>query len=128
MAMTSRERVEACLTFSTPDRVPRDLWTLPWAEMTYPDEVAAIRRDFPDDFTGSPNVYNPSPREKGSATAVGTYVDAWGCVFENVHEGIIGEVKDPILDSVAAIEAYELPYEILPEDLDGKQDGEESPV
>lgn len=29
-AITGRERVTAALAFTTPDRVPRDLWALPY--------------------------------------------------------------------------------------------------
>jgi len=45
-----REIVRRCLTFETPARVPRHLWTLPWVEIHYPRELAELRRDFPDDI------------------------------------------------------------------------------
>ena len=40
--MTSRERVQRCLRFQTPDRPPRQLWALPWFRTRYPAEYQAI--------------------------------------------------------------------------------------
>jgi hypothetical protein len=40
--MTSRELVVDTLEFRDPPRVPRHLWTLPWAGLTWPDELAAL--------------------------------------------------------------------------------------
>ena len=50
MAQTSRERVTRCLKFENPDRVPRDLWLLPWAENRYPKIIEEINNRFPSDF------------------------------------------------------------------------------
>ncbi|MCK7482721.1 MAG: hypothetical protein M0C28_40565 [Candidatus Moduliflexus flocculans] len=52
--MTSRELVVDSLEFRSPARVPRQLWTLPWAERTWPAELAAIRERFPDDIVTRP--------------------------------------------------------------------------
>ncbi len=43
--MTSRELVHATLEFrNTEGRVPRDLWTLPWANQNYPNELKKNHR------------------------------------------------------------------------------------
>ena len=34
--------------------------------------------------------------------AIGEYVDEWGCTFVNIQEGVIGEVKQPIVEDWAA--------------------------
>lgn len=99
--LTSRERVKRCLTFQTPDHVPRQLWVLPWASQRYPDEIQELNRRFPSDIGGPPNVFKPSPREKGDWFRCGTYVDPWGCVFENIQEGVHGEVHDPVLKDIS---------------------------
>ena len=52
--MTSRELVHKTLAFKNHERVPRQLWSLPWAGIHYPQELAAIERDFPADI-GSVN-------------------------------------------------------------------------
>ena len=97
--MTSRELVLRTLAFSnTTERVPRQLWSLPWAAERYPDMMQRMNRDFPADMVGAPvHQYEPSPVEKGDLYAVGLYTDPWGCEFENIQAGVIGEVKHPIV-------------------------------
>ncbi len=116
MPQTSREIVKRCLTFSHPERVPRDLWVLPWAEIHYPEAVAEITRRFPNDivktgYSGSPSALNNPDRYK-----VGYYTDEWGCVFRNIQEGIIGEVETPIIQDIADWKSVRPPYDQLPTD------------
>lgn len=95
---TSRELVYQTLECRSPERVPRQMWYVPWAENTYPEEFAALQRDFPPDIINiPPPLKEPSPLAKGDPYAVGRSVDDWGCVFENIEEGIIGGVRDPIV-------------------------------
>ena len=115
-AQTPREIVTRCLTFETPRRMPRDLWVLPWASSRYPAELAEINRRWPSDLARPPDVYRPSPRVRGDWYAVGTYVDDWGCTFTNIHEGVIGEVKDPVIADIADWRTCRPPYETLPAD------------
>ena len=96
--MTSRELVLSTLEFRNTTRtVPRDLWTLPWAEMNDAKQVARIKADFPNDFIGAPGFLRTQPVTKGDAYALGEYTDPWGCVFTNYQAGVIGEVKKPII-------------------------------
>jgi hypothetical protein len=60
-----------------------------------------MSRRFPSDFGGPPNVLQPAARERGAWHAVGEYTDPWGCVFENLQEGVVGEVRDPILKDIS---------------------------
>jgi len=122
MASTSRELVRQCLRFEGPARVPRELWVLPWAERRYPDELAELRRQFPADFDWCPNVYRPSGRVRGNPYAVGEYVDEWGCVFTNLQEGVIGEVKAPLLPDLADPAALQPPDDTLPVDVADARD------
>lgn len=64
MSQTSRERVTRCLKFETPDRLPRELWTLPWAFAHHPDTMRLLNERFPCDF-GGPAGGAPSPRPQG---------------------------------------------------------------
>ncbi len=96
---TSRALVRAALRFEPAPRVPRQLWVLPWASQRYADELAAIQRDFPPDIAGPAYQPPPSPRVRGDRHARGTFVDEWGCVFENLCDGVVGEVKDPLVGS-----------------------------
>jgi uroporphyrinogen-III decarboxylase len=94
--MTSRELVLRTLEFRNTDgRVPRDLWTLPWATERHPEMMQKLNRDFPMDFAGPQTVYAQKTIEQGDSCAVGEYVDAWGCKFLNIQAGVIGEVKQP---------------------------------
>ena len=111
---TPREIVRRCLKFERPERMPRDLWVLPWAQMHHPAELKALEQRFPNDMTGVPNVYEPSSRVKGDAYAVGEYTDDWGCLFTSVQAGVIGEVKAPILKDIADWRQVQPPYETLP--------------
>ena len=94
--MTSRELVLRTLEFRNTDgRVPRDLWTLPWAWDRYGDRINGLLKDFPMDFGGPQTIYAKKTIEQGDSCAVGEYIDAWGCKFQNIHAGVIGEVKQP---------------------------------
>lgn len=96
--MTSKEIVLGALAFQNPPRAPRQLWTLPWAERTYPAELAEIRQRFPDDIVGCPAfLRETSPVARGDMYAVGSSIDEWGCRFTNLHQGVIGEAKEPIV-------------------------------
>lgn len=116
MSMTSRELVYRALEFKKPDRIPRQMWTLPWATNNYPQQVADIQSEFPDDIIGSPwfcNAWNT----KGNAYEVGEYIDEWGCAFINCYRGIIGEVKDPLVKKWDQIDRVKLPSEALTVDV-----------
>ncbi len=123
MKLTPRENMKRCLQFATPERVPRDLWTLPWAEKRFPRELAALRAEFPGDLVVAPVVGKPSPFRLGDPYLVGEAVDDWGCIFTNIHEGVHGEVKCPILtgDSPDA-KTIRPPVENLPADPDKARD------
>ncbi|MCE5249952.1 methyltransferase [bacterium] len=95
--MTSRERMRKTLEYARPDRVPRQLWLLPYATDHYPGAVDRIHHDFPDDITNPPEVYSTPPHTEGDPYTPGFYRDEWGCVFENHQPGYIGEVKEPLL-------------------------------
>ena len=97
--MNPRSLVHATLEFENKtNRAPKHLWYLPWAETRYPAEIAALRRDYPDDIVGCPSKHAPSPVAKGDIYAAGESTDDWGCVFTGIQPGIIGEVRHPIVD------------------------------
>jgi hypothetical protein len=94
------------------------LWVLPWAEKKFAQELKVIREQYPDDIVHAPNVYEESTRIKGDPFEPGQYTDEWGCIFENRHSGIIGEVKEPIIKDLANLTNVQPPYEVLPIDPD----------
>lgn len=119
LELTSRELVRRAIRCEHAPRVPRELWALPWAEAHYPDELAAIRRDFQPDIV-QPQIELQQPRcVRGDRYLVGTYVDEWGCEFLNIQSGVIGEVKNPIVQNYASdLDRVRPPTEWLRLDLD----------
>ncbi len=119
--MTSREIVKKCLTFDNPQRIPRQIWTMPWAESKFPTALKELNEKFPSDFGGVDYFYPPASKIKGDPYKKGYYTDEWGCVFQNLQDGIIGEVREPIIQDIADWKKVEPPYEQLPESNPEKQ-------
>jgi hypothetical protein len=115
--MTSRELVRQTLEFSSPPRIPRQLWLLPWAEHHYPEELARIREKYPDDLLNAPPYYLQALPTSGDEYLPGIYIDEWGCAFENRQKGLIGEVKEPLLADWRDWEKVRIPRERLSVDV-----------
>jgi uroporphyrinogen decarboxylase len=122
MSQTPREIVHSCLRFQSPERMPRDLWLLPWAQEHHAAEIARIQARFPSDFGGVPDVYGPSPCVSGNPYVLGEYVDEWGCTFVNIQSGVHGEVREPMLTDVADWRQVQPPLELLPSDKQAARD------
>jgi len=96
--MTPRELVKSTLAFNnTTGKAPQQLWDLPWANNHHGAFLQKIRTDFPDDITYVPVHFADPPHTNGNAWIPGEFTDEWGCVFTNIHEGIIGQVKEPLI-------------------------------
>ncbi|NLF01857.1 MAG: methyltransferase [Anaerolineales bacterium] len=115
--MQPRELVYRTLAFDGPERVPRQLWTLPWAGIHHAEALAEIRRRFPDDIVSAPSFLRTPLRTQGDAYEPGRYVDEWGCVFENRQRGVIGEVKEPLLKEWGDLDVVRPPLEALTVDV-----------
>jgi uroporphyrinogen decarboxylase len=120
--MTSRQLVRKTLDFSRPPRVPRHLWLLPWAADHYPEDLARIQRDYPDDLLHAPPFYRERLRTSGEEYSIGIYIDEWGCRFENRQKGIIGEVKEPLIREWTDLDKVRLPWERLSIDVEAVND------
>ena len=69
--MTSRELVKQTLEFNNTDgKVPRDLWTLPWAYNTYGEGVDAILRDYPPDIVTVPDSHKAYEKNQSQAATL----------------------------------------------------------
>lgn len=111
--MTSRELVYATLEFRNSGRVPADLWVLPWVNIHYKEELSKLKSDYCWDFASVPGFYKESIPTSGDAHKVGKFVDEWNCTFENIHEGIIGEVKEPVIADWSDTSKVRIPFECL---------------
>ena len=110
--MTSRERVYRTLEFRGPDRPPRELWTVPWVDWYQPEALAALHQRFPMDFAGC-GVLGKSNRARGEACRKGIYTDDWGSVWHVAEDGVVGEVKEPILADWARLAIFTPPWEMI---------------
>ncbi len=110
--MTRRERVIAALEGRAPDRIPRAYTAVPGFHHNHPGALERIEQRFPQDVVGC-GYRMPEGATQGDPYAVGTYVDEWGCVFENVHAGIIGQVKEPIIGSWSALSSFKPPMHLV---------------
>lgn len=110
---TGRERVTAALTFSRPDRAPRDLWALPYISLFRKAELEDLLAEFPSDIGGiqlSPGQSNEDAARYGQA---GSYLDEWGSLWQVAEPGVIGEVKAPVLADWSRLEHFQPPWELV---------------
>jgi uroporphyrinogen decarboxylase len=111
--VTGRERVIAALTFTGPDRAPRDLWALPYVSLFRKDELDAVLREWPGDIQ-RPEMTPGSGEDVVQAVAtVGTYTDDWGSVWQVGEPGVVGEVKRPALADWSAMDSFRPPWHLI---------------
>jgi uroporphyrinogen decarboxylase len=118
MTDTSRRLVQRTLEFDAPARIPRDPWTLAWAGIHYPAELARITQQYPSDMATSPAFLRQPLVTQGVDTEIGTFVDEWGCRFTNIQRGVIGEVKTPLIETWADLDKVRPPQERLSVDVE----------
>lgn len=111
--MNSRERVIRTLKFEEVDRVPRQLWQLPGIPLYRSAELAEISESYPDDLQFINYGYGMGSLNSGQPGVVGKYTDAWGCTFTVAEPGVIGEVKDFVLDDWSRLDDYQLPWAVI---------------
>jgi len=112
--MTSRERVINALNFQPTDRVARSLWKLYGILMLRKEEFDRMNQLFEFDTTRPP--FKPGDarrRQNGTYCEVGTYTDAWGCIWHVGQRGVCGEVKEHPLADWSALAHYRPPYELI---------------
>jgi hypothetical protein len=110
--MTPRELVRLTLDHASPPRVPRQAWVTPWAVQHFPDAVAGLRAEFPDDIVTAPACYQHIPPIVGDQFTKGLYVDEWGCLFENEYDGMLGRVRDPLIREWSDLDSFRTPADL----------------
>jgi len=117
--LSSRNLVIESLKFKNLERIPRQLWVLPWAEIKYPDELKEIKNSYPDDIIYSPSfLKKPLPIIKEDNYKMGKYTDEWGCTRHNLQDGIAGEVKEPLVSDWSQVHKVHVPEERLSIDIE----------
>jgi len=111
--MTGRERACATLTFSETDRAPRDLWALPYISLFLKEELDALLARYPMDI-GRPELSPGSDdQDIQKLSRAGSYIDDWGSVWHLGEPGIVGEVKEPVLEDLSRLPAYQPPWHTI---------------
>ncbi len=97
--MTERELVKKTLEFKNDTGVvPRTISYLYCAKLFHEKELNKLFEDFPEDILfGTPGFCSQTAPTYGDPNMKGTYIDEWGCTFENLNMGAIGEVKNPLI-------------------------------
>lgn len=111
--MTSRERVLATLEHRCPDRIPRDLWVLPYVTLFRRAERDALLARYPTDFASPEISPGSDDRDLEKLSRPGTYTDEWGSVWHVGEPGVVGEVKAPVLEDWSRLATYAPPWEYL---------------
>jgi hypothetical protein len=110
--MTRRERIAATLRGQTPDRIPRDYGALPGFCWNHPGAIERIWQRYPLDVADC-GYRRPDGSVQGDPYAIGTYIDEWGCPFENIHGGVIGQVKHPLIRTYDDLAGFKAPTHLL---------------
>jgi uroporphyrinogen decarboxylase len=114
--MTGRELFTGALLHQEIDRLPRDLWMVPYIYQYRQKELDRFRELFPVDLTYPSGMhYGKSHYVKGEAYRKGSYTDEFGTIWEELEDGVTGEVKKPIIQSMNDLDRYRLPWELLDE-------------
>jgi len=115
---TSRNLVKRTLDFDSPERVPRQMWLLPWAELKYPEYSKKIKKEYPDDIIQCPGLYMNPPQLTGGKFNKGIYIDEWGCEFHNLEEGVMGIVPKPLIEKWEDLDKLRPPDEFIKLDVE----------
>jgi len=114
LSIKGRELTQKTLLHEEAERLPRDIWTVPYIGMFRQNEMDRFLEMFPRDFTGPAGIhYGQSRYFGGTPYRKGAYTDEFGCEWEVMEDGIAGEVKNPVIKTRADLDNYKIPWEIL---------------
>jgi uroporphyrinogen decarboxylase len=116
--MKRRELVRRTLEFASPPSIPRQIWILPWAEERFPEAIARLKADFPDDIVTAPALYRVPLPVVGNRYQKGIYIDEWGCRFTNIHGGVIGMIREPLIRGWDELSRFKTPDATLAVDVE----------
>jgi len=109
--MTSRERVRRAIEFKKPDHIPIMHACLPAAVREHGNQLQEIIRHYPSDF-GINEEMDLILIDEGKIMPTyrkGKYKDEWGAIWENAHDGMLGQVKTHPLRNWKTLKNYQFP-------------------
>lgn len=102
------------IRFNSPESIPASVSLLPAAWLKYGDKLQALCDRYPQ-FFGGRGKYDPSTFGYAESYHKGTHIDEWGCVWENIDEGMESIVKGHPIKSEEDVFALK-----IPENRDGR--------
>ena len=103
------ERFMKAVKYDFPDEIPVSCGILPAAWMFYGQELVDLALKYPDIISFVPDLNNiPIP----DTYRMGEHVDEWGCVWNNLYEGMEAIVTGHPLPNRADIHNLEIPNNI----------------
>jgi hypothetical protein len=105
--------VKAALAFKRTDRIPRDLWVLPYSSLYRQDEVRVLLDRYPIDFKPVESYSGATDLEHRRLAKIGSYVDDWGSTWYVGVPGTIGEVQVPAIKEWSTLQTWEPPWRQL---------------
>ena len=101
------------MTFAASDRVPRDLWALPYVSLFRKEDLDAVLQRYPSDIGRSELSPGSSDQDIGRFSEAGSYVDEWGSVWRVGEPGVVGEVKQPALADWSTLKDFQPPWSLI---------------
>ncbi len=101
------------ITYSYPETLPISIGILPAAWIKHRGELARLLSEYPQFFTNP--VFDENNISMSEQYRFGTHTDEWGCVWENINEGMDSIVKGHPVKCEGDIYALE-----IPENRDGR--------
>jgi len=124
--VNSRERVRRAIEFDGPDRVPVQHGVLPAAFFVHGQALVDLLNEFHRDFGHAFGI--PDRESMYGPYRAGRHTDEWGCVWENVQEGIHGICVGHPLEDWSNWSSYKLPDVMPQQHADNVQRGLEAPA
>ncbi|MDR2537869.1 MAG: hypothetical protein LBC46_06145 [Treponema sp.] len=105
---TNEELLVKAMTWKSPETIPVSIGFLPAAWKKYGEEIRTITARYPQFFGDISERYNYAAYTPQTYHE-GTYTDEWGCVWENIQEGMESMVKGHPVKTREDIRALHIP-------------------
>ena len=100
------------IEYNYPSEIPIACWVVPASWMKYGEEMVRLTKEYPDFVPNIPDLNNIQMQDTYRA---GRHIDEWGCVWDNVEEGLEAIVTKHPLPRREDILALK-----IPENRDGR--------